>query len=104
MIMTKKIAKKTAKKTAKKITRRIAKSYSVILEVNSKKYKAKGETLLEAIQFLKVDQVKTAGILTAQKGRLTAQRRFNRIFKLKRLFTNRILQIIVAKNLEAVMK
>ena len=102
--MPKKIAKKTAKKTAKKITKRTAKPYSVILEVNSKKYKAKGETLLEAIQSLKVDQVKTAGILTAQKGRLTAQRRFNRIFKLKRLFTNRILQIIVAKNLEAVMK
>jgi len=78
--------------------------YKVILQVNNQEYKAKGETLLEALQSLKVDQVKTAGLLIAQKGELRAERRFPRIFQLKRVLSNKTFQIIIAKNMELAMK
>jgi len=89
--------KKTTKKTTKKL-------YSVILEVNGQEYKTEGDTLLEAIQALEVDEIRTGGLLTATKGKLTAQRRFNRIFQLKRLFFNKVAKVVIAKNLEMMMR
>lgn len=84
-----------------------AKPYSVELELNDKRYKAKGETLLDAIKGLEsmvsVDGFRTAGLLIARKGKLKSQRKFNNIVKLKRLFGNKTFQIIVAKNLEVMM-
>jgi len=80
------------------------KPYSAILQLNNQEYKAKGETLLEAIELLEVDDIKTDGLLIVKKGKLKAERKFNRIFKLKKLFNNKTLRIIIAKNLELAMK
>jgi len=80
------------------------KPYSVILKMNEREYKAKGETLLEAIRGLKADEFKTSGLLIALKGELRAERKFPRVFQLKRLLNNKVLQIIVAKNMEMMMK
>uniref|UniRef100_A0A6M3XN43 Uncharacterized protein n=1 Tax=viral metagenome TaxID=1070528 RepID=A0A6M3XN43_9ZZZZ len=82
----------------------VKKPYSVVLELNDQEYKAQGDTLLEAIRGLQVNDFRTEGLLIAYKGKLKAERKFPSIFKLKRLFTNKTLQIIVAKNLELMMK
>lgn len=87
---------------------KVKKEYSVELELNDKRYKADGTTLLEAIKALEplvsVDGFKTWGLLIAKKGKLRSERRFLNIVKLKRLFGNKTFQIIIAKNLELMMK
>jgi len=78
--------------------------YKVILKLNNREYKSQGDTLLDALNALEVDQYRTSGLLIVKKGNLTAERKFNTIFKLKRLLSNKVLRIIVAKNLELMMK
>lgn len=103
-----KVVNKPMTKTKSETKPKVKKPYSVVLELNNKKYKTNGNTLLEAIQLLEpmvgVNNIRTEGLLIASKGNLTAQRKFPNIFKLKRLFTNKTLQIIVAKNLELMME
>lgn len=81
------------------VTAKTTKPYSVILKMNDTKYKAKGETILEAIESLEVTQFKTAGILIVKKGEKIFERKFGSIFQLKRLFNNEIFRVITAKNI-----
>jgi len=90
----------------KKTKKTIKQPYQVILKTSNQEFKARGETLLEAIDNLEVDPIaiRTFGILVAKKGKLSAERRYNTIFKLKRLLNNKVLKTIIAKNLELAMK
>ena len=78
--------------------------YKAIFKVNGTKYESTGETLLDALNTLKIERPRTSGILAVSNGKKTAERKFNRIFDIKRFFFNPTFRIIAAKNLEVRMK
>ncbi len=90
---------KTTKKPIK-----VEKPYKVTLILGDLDYKAQGDTLLEAIEALEVNDIRTSGLLVVRKDELVAERRFPSIFKLKRFLNNKITKLIVAKNMEMMLK
>lgn len=94
----------TTKKPKTKTKAKIKKAYQVTLEVNDVKIKTQGDTLLEAFDLLKVDDIRTWALLTVRKGKLEAEQRFNNIVKLKRFLNVEVIRIITAKNLELFLK
>jgi len=90
---------KTTKKPIK-----VEKPYQVTLILGDLDYKAQGDTLLEAIEALEVNDIRTSGLLVVRKDELIAERRFPSIFKLKRFLNNKITKLIVAKNMEMMLK
>ena len=90
---------KTTKKPIK-----VEKPYQVTLILGDLDYKAQGDTLLEAIEALEVNDIRTSGLLVVMKDELVAERRFPSIFKLKRFLNNKITKLIVAKNMEMMLK
>lgn len=80
--------------------------YHVTLQVNEKVIKAKGETLLEALQSLKNPGIcKTTGVITVTYGKKRTERVLN-ILKLRSLFNdhNDIYRIVMARNLSLFLK
>ena len=88
----------------KKRGRPLKNKYTVKLELGDKEYNADGLTLAEAIGNLKVTEFRVGGLLTARNGNRMAQRKFPRVFLLKRLLANKVMRMITAKNIEMMMK
>lgn len=89
--------KKTVKKTKKDF-------YTIDLELGGKIYRGIGETALEALQSLpQPEKIMNKGILTITNGDLKKVQLFYPV-QLKRMFYNKTLQVIKAKQLLVGMK
>ena len=74
--------------------------YNITLETTGLKYKAKGETILEAIDGLGLDwpQIKAKGVLTIKSGMKSLAHLFV-LPQMKRLFANKMFRALWAKRL-----
>lgn len=74
------------------------------LRVNDKDYKAKGETILEALEALEVVEIpKTRALLTAYDGKKSTERQFTPI-QLRKFYADKTHKQIIAKRMEMTLK
>jgi hypothetical protein len=85
----------------KKVLKKTIKLYSVSLKIAGKEYKAKGESVSEALgsMGLSWDQIKSKGVMTVKKGFKSHEHLFF-IKQLKRIFANKITRSTWGKRLE----
>jgi SHS2 domain-containing protein len=76
--------------------------YSVILHVNDKKFKAEGDSVLEALKTIDAGTIKTTGVFEVKKGKKTRQMIFN-IYNLRRIFANDLNKLVQAKKFELML-
>jgi hypothetical protein len=80
--------------------------FKVTLELNDKTFRAKGETILEALKALKKPEFfKTTGVIRVTDGKKRTERVLN-ILKLKSLFNDNqdIYRQVMARNLTLFLK
>ena len=78
--------------------------YKVVLKVLGERWEAKGETMLEALQNLKLswEQIKGKGTLTVYKGNKKHEHLMN-MSLIRKILSNKIVKIYWVKNLEKLL-
>jgi hypothetical protein len=79
--------------------------YNVTLETSGLKFKAKGETVLEALDNLGItwEKVKAKGVITISQGKKSLDYLFI-LFQLKRIFANKYNRLLWSNRLEKLFK
>ncbi len=77
--------------------------YKLELKVNGKVYKQEGKTALSALKKYKFDGFKTIGLLRVRRGEKKYQFLLP-VFRLKRIFINDNTKMVMAKNIETMLR
>ena len=83
--------------------RKKPKPYRLVLSSGDKSYESEGETIVEAIQELRPDLIKTRAIISVEKEGKTSSVRLYPA-RVHRLLVNKTYQIILSKGLNATLQ
>ena len=84
---------------------KVKNNYKVVLEVLGEKWRGQGSTVLKALEKVPVrwEQIVGKGTITVKKGLKSFEYMTNG-FKLRKIFSNKIIRQATAKNLENLLK